>query len=160
GGPARLNGLDFADDPAGVEVRGVRFRALKVYESPARDEPISMPYFSLGGVSLCHSGDLGHALTAAEIEPIKNIDVFLAVTGGPPTVALADLKAAINLIQPRLVIPMHYQTGKVNLNLSPLDDFLAQMAGTPIVHHNSPTLGLSPGALPSQTTIVVLPSAR
>lgn len=160
GSPTRLNGLDFADDPGGIEARGVRFRALQVYESPARDEPVSMPYFTLGGVSLCHSGDLGHALTAAEIAPIQNVDVFLAVAGGPPTVALPDLKAAIDLIEPRVIVPMHYQTGKVNLNLRPIDDFLAMFDDTPIIHHNSPTLGLSPDALPSNTTIVVLPSAR
>lgn len=160
GHPTRLNGLDFADDPAGIHADGITFRAVKVYESPARDEPVSMPYFTLGGVSVCHSGDLGHALSPAEVAPIRGVDVFLAVAGGPPTVALPDLKAAIDAIQPRIVIPMHYQTGKVNLNLRPIDDLLALFAPAQIVRHDSPSLTISADSLPSETTILVLTAGR
>ena len=159
GDPVRLNGLDFADRPEGIEAHGVRFRAVQVWESPARDVPVSMPYFTLGGVSVCHSGDLGHSLTPAEAEAIQGVDVFLAVAGGPPTVPVPDLKAAIDLMRPRIVIPMHYQNGKSNLNLRPVDDLLALFDPAQIVHHASPTLEVSPETLPSGTQIVVMPSA-
>ncbi len=155
-----MNGLDFAHDPNGIEAQGIRFRAVPVWESPARDVPVSMPYFQMGGISVCHSGDLGHALSPEEAEPIRGVDVFLAVAGGPPTIPLPDLKAAIDLIQPRIVIPMHYQTGKVNLNLRPVADLLALFNPAQIVHHPTPTLEVSPDTLPSEMQIVVLPSAR
>ena len=160
GDPIRLNGLDFADDPAGAEALGIRFRAIRVWESPAREEPVTMTCFTMGGVSVCHSGDLGHALTEAEAAPVRGVDVFLAVAGGPPTVALPDLKAAIDLIRPKIVIPMHYQNGKVNLPLRPISDFLALFAPSQIVLHPSPTLEISADALPSETRVVVMPSAR
>ena len=160
GTPVRLNGLDFAHDPEGTEAHGVRFRAVQVWESAARDVPVSMPYFTLGGVSVCHSGDLGHALTPAEAEAIQGVDVFLAVAGGPPTVAVLDLKAAIDLIRPRIVIPMHYQNGKINLDLRPVDDLLALFDPARIVHHDSATLEVAPGTLPAETQVVVMPSAR
>ena len=160
GNPIRLNGLDFADSPDGVEARGVCFRSVRVWELPAREEPVTMTYFTLGGVSVCHSGDLGHALSEAEAAPIRAVDVFLAVAGGPPTVALPDLRAAIDLIRPKIVIPMHYQTGKVNLNLRPIDDLLALFEPSQIVHHPSPILEISTEALPPETQVIVLPSAR
>lgn len=160
GTPIRLNGLDFADTPEGAEAHGIRFRALQVWESPARDVPVSMPYFTLGGVSVCHSGDLGHALSPAEAAPIRDVDVFLAVAGGPPTVPIADMKAAIDLIRPRIVVPMHYQNGKINLDLRPVDDLLALFDPVQIVRHPSPTLELSPHTLPTERQVVVLPSAR
>lgn len=160
GSPIRLNGLDFADRPEGVEAHGIQFRAVQVWESPARDVPVSMPYFTLGGVSVCHSGDLGHALTPAEAAPIQSVDVFLAVAGGPPTVPVPDLKAAIDLIQPRIVIPMHYGNGRINLNLRPVDDLLALFDPAQVVRHPSPTLEVSPDALPLETRVMVLPSAR
>ena len=119
-----------------------------------------MTYFTMGGVSVCHSGDLGHALTEAEAEPIRGVDVFLAVAGGPPTVTLPDLKAAIDLIRPKIVIPMHYQTGKVNLNLRPVEDLLALFEPSQIVRSISPTLEISADELPAETRVVVLPSAR
>ena len=160
GDPIRLNGLDFIHAPEGVEAHGVRFRAVQVWESPARDVPVSMPYFTLGGVSVCHSGDLGHALTPAEADAIRNVDVFLAVAGGPPTVLVPELKAAIDMIHPRIVIPMHYQNGKINLNLRPVDDLLALFDPVQVVHHDSPTLEVFPDTLPSETQVIVLPSAR
>ena len=160
GNPVHLNGLDFAHEPGGVEAHGVRFRALPVWESPARDVPVSMPYFRLGGVSVCHSGDLGHALSPAEAAPVRGVDVFLAVAGGPPTIPVPDLKAAIDLIRPRIVIPMHFQNGKSNLNLRPVDDLLALFDPSQIIHHASPTLAVSPETLPSEMQVVVLPSAR
>ncbi len=175
GQPVHLNGLDFAGasqgveargveargvEARGVEARGVRFQAVPVWESPKRDVPVSMPYFSLGGITVCHSGDLGHALSAAEAAPIQGVDVFLAVAGGPPTVPLPDLKATIDLVKPRIVIPMHYQNGKVNLNLQPVDDFLALFSPSQIIYSPSPTLEVSPEALPKETQVVVLPSAR
>jgi len=160
GRPVRLNGLDFAGNPQGVEALGITFGALPVWESPRRDIPVSMPYFTMAGITVCHSGDLGHTLSVAEAAPIQGIDIFLAVAGGPPTLPVPDLKAAIDLIQPRIVIPMHYQTGKVNLNLRPVDDLLALFTPSQIVYHPTPTLEISPATLPSEMQIIVLPSAR
>ena len=160
GSPIRLNGLDFAHEPEGVEAHGVRFRAVQVWESPARNVPVSMPYFTLGGVSVCHSGDLGHALTPAEAEAIRDVDVFLAVAGGPPTIPVLDLKAAIDLIRPKIVIPMHYQNGKINLNLRPVEDLLDLYDPAQIVRHDSSTLEVSPETLRLGMQIFVLPSAR
>ena len=118
-----------------------------------------MPYFSLDSISVCHSGDLGHMLSLEEAAPVRGIDVFLAVAGGPPTVSLPDLKAAIKLIQPRLVIPMHYQNGKSNLPIQPLEEFLALFDPAQIDYHSAPTLTLCPDTLPAQMRIAVLPSA-
>lgn len=160
GSPVRLNGLDFADNPRGQEAQGMTFRAVRVWESPERKTPVSMPYFQMGGLTVCHSGDLGHALTAAEAAPLTGIDVFLAVAGGPPTATLPDMKAVIDLIQPRVVIPMHYQNGKVNLPLRPVDDFLALFEPSQVIRQDSPTLTLRAEDPPASLQVIVLPSAN
>lgn len=160
GSPLRLNGLDFAGDSCGQDAHGITFRAVRVWESPERKTPVSMPYFQIGGLTVCHSGDLGHALTAAEAAPLIRVDVFLAVAGGPPTASLPDMKAAVDLIQPRIVIPMHYQNGKVNLPLQPVDDFLALFEPSQIRRHDSPALTLRADDLPPSLQVIVLPSAN
>ena len=160
GSPIRLNGLDFADNSEGIEAHGIQFRAIQVWENEKRDVPVSMPYFTLGGLTICHSGDLGHALSAAEAAPIQGVDIFLAVAGGPPTVPIADMKAAIDLIQPRIVIPMHFGNEKINLNLRPVDDLLALFAPDQIIYHDSPTLTVSLDTLPESMRVIVLPPAR
>ena len=160
GSPVRLNGLDLAHDPEGRDAHGINFRAVQVWESPERMTPVSMPYFEMDGVSVCHSGDLGHALTAAEAAPLLGIDVFLAVAGGPPTVSLPDMKALIDLIQPKIVIPMHYQNGKVNLPLRPVDDFLTLFEPSEIVRNETPSRIVCAGSLPLSLQVIVLPSAN
>ena len=160
GDPVRLNGLDVAAATGGVTVQNVNFLAVQVWESPERKVPVSMPYFEVGGLSVCHSGDLGHALTPEEAAPLRGVDVFLAVAGGSPTVPLPELKSAIDLIQPRLVIPMHYQNGKSNLPILPVDEFAALFSPHQIVRHASPTLTLCPEDLPSKMQVIVLPSAN
>lgn len=160
GDPVRLNGLQVAAAPDGTTIQGVNFRAVQVWESAERIVPVSMLYFEIGGLSVCHSGDLGHALSPEEAAPLRGVDVFLAVAGGPPTVALPDLKVSIDLIQPRLVIPMHYQNGKSNLPILPVDEFLALFEPHQIVRHPSPTLTLRSEDLPSEMQVIVLPSAN
>jgi len=160
GSPVRLNGLDFAGDVNGSVAHGITFRAIQVWESPARKTPVSMPYFRVDGLTICHSGDLGHGLTADEAALLVGIDIFLAVAGGPPTIALPDLKALIALIKPKIVVPMHYQNGKSNLPLQPIADFLTLFEPTQIVRRDSPTLTVSVDALPEKTQVVVLPSAN
>ncbi len=159
GTPICLNGLDFAHVSEGVGAKGIRFRAVPVWESEAKDVPVSMPYFSVGGLRICHMGDLGHALPSEQAAPIAGCDVLLAVAGGPPTLSLPDLRDTIALIGPRLVIPMHYQTGRVNLPIAPLSDILAALDEFPMQRATSSTLTLSPSALPAQTTLLVLPPA-
>ena len=160
GNPVRLNGLDFADNPNGTDVQGIKLRAVRVWESAERKTPVSMPYFEVDGLSVCHSGDLGHALTAQEAAPLMGVDIFLAVAGGPPTVPLPEMKALIDFIQPKVVIPMHYQNGKINLPLQPIDDFLSLFEPSQIVRPESPTLALRAGDLPQELQVVVLPSAN
>lgn len=159
GTPVRLNGLDFADSPDGVDSHGIQFRAVRVWETPARDVPVSMPYFTMGGLRGCHMGDLGHRLTSREAAPVQGCDILLAVAGGPPTLALADLRDAITLLRPRVVIPMHYQTGKINLPLATIDSLIALMPETPVTYSSSPTITLTRETLPDETTFFVLPSA-
>lgn len=159
GTPLCLNALDFADDPAGVEAHGIVFRAVRVWESEARDVPVAMPYFSLGGLRVCHMGDLGHALSPEEAAPLAGCDVLLAVAGGPPTLSLPALRDTIALIGPRLVVPMHFGTGRTNLPLAPLPDILRALAPLPIRRHAESTVTLFPDTLPAQTTLLVLPPA-
>lgn len=160
GNPVRLNGLDLAGETDGVDAHGIIFRAIQVWESPERKTPVSMPYFEMDGVTICHSGDLGHVLTAAEAAPLMGIDVFLAVAGGPPTVSLPDMKATIDLIQPKIVIPMHYQNGKVNLPIQPIDDFLALFEPSQIVYNETPSRIVCADSLPLSLQVIVLPSAN
>jgi L-ascorbate metabolism protein UlaG (beta-lactamase superfamily) len=159
GSPRVINGRTMPDE--GVQVDGITFKAVKVWEDLARSRNLNgMIHYRLDGVWLCHMGDLGHPLTDSDLAPIRGVDVLLALAGGPPTIALDALTHAIARIGARLVIPMHYQTGKVRLNIQPLDAFLRLYPPELVERRDRASIAVTPATVPSSTRIVVLQHVR
>lgn len=160
GQPTVINGRHMLPD--GVTVDGIHFRSVLVWEDLARTRnPNGMIHYTVDGVSLAHMGDLGHPLNENEIAPLRGVDVLLAITGGVHTIAIDALWEAIQAIRPRLVVPMHYQTGKVRLNIKPIEEFLALTPeGWRTERRDTSTVELTPELLPAEPTILLLRSAR
>ncbi len=105
-------------------------------------------------IKVCHLGDLGHALSAAQIEEISDTDVLLIPVGGVSTIDAAGAVEMINVVQPKIVIPMHYKTAVTKLELDTLDKFLKEMGikeASPL-----PKLTVNKSVLPLETQVVVL----
>lgn len=66
---------------------------------------------SAGGVSVAHMGDLGHQLTAEQLEKLGNVDGILIPVGGTYTVDAEGAKQVCDAVNPKWVIPMHYRHG-------------------------------------------------
>ena len=81
--------------------------------------------FSAGGATVAHLGDLGHQLTAEQLEAIGAVDGVLAPIGGTYTVTAEGAKQVCNAIAPKWVVPMHYRHAPYDFPvLTGLDDFL------------------------------------
>ena len=78
-------------------------------------------------ISVCHLGDLGHALTAAQVEEIGNVDVLLLPVGGVSTIDAPVAAEVVRQLEPRVVVPMHYKTEALNWELAPVDRFLKEI---------------------------------
>ncbi len=141
-------------------LRGVEFESIEVYEDAETSGPNAMVKFELDGITVAHQGDLGHALDGDALEFLRGVDVLLALAGGSPTIGLDDLRNAIAATKPPIVIPMHYRTPKVNLDLLPVEAFLEACVGLEIVRANSTSLEVSRATLPESTRVVVLDHAR
>jgi L-ascorbate metabolism protein UlaG (beta-lactamase superfamily) len=105
-------------------------------------------------------GDLGHRLDPVGCQFLEDCDILLALAGGPPTIALPDLRELIKAVRPHLVIPMHYKTPKVNLNLLSLEEFLMTFTDFPIENVESSSLAVTRAILPKQVTLCTLQHAR
>ena len=157
-----LRGLEFP--PGGVEFGGVRFQATRVFESPERrpDEAVTILDFTLGGIRVLFLGDLGHPLDSNQLDRLRGCDLALVPAGGPPTLALEDLRDLLVDLQPRHVVPMHYLTPRVNLKLQPIDTFLELMRplGWPIRFAEGSSLVISPSAAGAEgTATAIAPTA-
>jgi L-ascorbate metabolism protein UlaG (beta-lactamase superfamily) len=148
--------------PEGADFRGIRFQAIHVFESPERlaDDEVTMVHFRSEGLHVAFLGDLGHPLSEAELAPLRGADIVLAAAGGKPTIDVADLAVLLDAIGPRIVIPMHFKTPKINLNIAPLEEFLAAIDNDPVVRSAGASLETARMSLPATRTIVVLEHAR
>jgi L-ascorbate metabolism protein UlaG (beta-lactamase superfamily) len=114
GSPTVINALELAQTTKTRTEKGVTFQAVEAMEALNHrfhdPDQNGMYKITLDGVSIGHMGDIGNALSQEQLEFFKYVHVFLALAGGHPTIELDELKTAIDAIQPKLVIPMHFRT--------------------------------------------------
>lgn len=81
--------------------------------------------FELDGISICHCGDLGCIPSDDVLDEIKGVDILLIPIGGYYTMELEEVMRLIDIIDPIVVIPMHYRIGGLKIDeISDLDPFL------------------------------------
>ena len=64
--------------------------------------------FEIEGYKIVHLGDTGCLLDERVLKPFVNCDILLAPINGFFTIGPKQLKALCDIINPRIVIPMHY----------------------------------------------------
>lgn len=79
------------------------------------------------GVTVCHLGDLGHALTQEQVEQLDGIDVLLIPVGGRTTLTGAKAAEVVAVLEPKVVIPMHYKIRGLEASLETANRFLKEM---------------------------------
>jgi len=108
----------------------------------------------IDGVTVCHLGDLGHVLTTEQVEAVADVDVLLLPVGGVSTINAATAAEVIRQIEPKAVIPMHYQTPVLKQELASVDSFLKEMG---IERPASQVkISFNPSSLPASTQVFLL----
>jgi L-ascorbate metabolism protein UlaG (beta-lactamase superfamily) len=71
-------------------------------------------------------GDLGHQLSAEQVEAIGKVDGILVPIGGTYTVDAAGAKQVCEALMPKWIVPMHYRHGAYGFPvLLSVEDFAA-----------------------------------
>ncbi len=113
--------------------------------------------FELDGMRVCHLGDLGQsALRDEQVAAIGRPDVLMVPVGGNFTIDAEAAAEVVRVLDPAIVVPMHYSSPSVGLPLAPVDDFLALMEGHELRRENAAELELE---RPGEGTTVVVPAA-
>jgi L-ascorbate metabolism protein UlaG (beta-lactamase superfamily) len=110
--------------------------------------------FDFDGLTVCHLGDLGHVLTQSQVEGLSGVNVLLIPVGGGSTITPAQAAEVVSLLEPNIVIPMHYQTAGLSRDLAPVTRFLKAMGV-----RQAPTeeaLRVRLGVMPEDTQVVLL----
>lgn len=160
GDPVLVEALDLARRELARDVGGVRFQATLAEEGKPgveQQDENAIYRFAVDGFSIGHMGDAGQPLSDRQVAFLRDVDVLLALAGGPPTIPLDALRQAVDAIAPKLVIPMHFRTLRLKLTgIAWLGEFLAHMQGLPVDFAFDETVVLDRGALPAETRVLVL----
>jgi L-ascorbate metabolism protein UlaG (beta-lactamase superfamily) len=110
--------------------------------------------FDFDGLTVAHLGDLDHVPTQSQIEALGSVDAALVPVGGGAGLNAAQAAEVISLIEPSIVVPMHYKTSAVSLKLDAVSKFLKEMGLGTLQPEAS--LKLTKSSLPSETRVVLL----
>ena len=75
-------------------------------------------------ISILHLGDLGHTLNSFHKQQLGSSDIMMVPVGGTYTIDAKTAKEVVDLLQPSIVIPMHFKTPWIQFPIRPVDDFL------------------------------------
>ncbi len=138
----------------GAFITGVRTSAGEP-ENGAEPPPENTAYvIEYDSASVCHLGDLSAIPSQPQVEALGTVDVLLVPIGGGKGLNAAQAAEIISLIEPSIVVPMHFRTSKTKLKLDPLSRFLKEMGlGKPPPEQS---LKVAKSSLPEETQVVVL----
>lgn len=111
--------------------------------------------FDYDGITVAHLGDIGSVPSQKQIEDLELVNILLVPVGGGTSLNAAGAVELVSMIEPNIVIPMHYQVPGLSVKLDPLDRFLKEMGVTDPKQEASLKVGGADG-LPEQTEVVLL----
>jgi len=143
--------------PGEYEISGVLIIGITTFhdgEKGSKRGKNTAYLMELDEISVCHLGDLGHVLTAEQVEELGDVDVLLLPTGGVSTINAPMAAEIVRQLEPRVVIPMHYQTEALNRRLEPVERFLKEIGVEQVTPQ--PKLSFTRSSLPASTQVFLL----
>jgi L-ascorbate metabolism protein UlaG (beta-lactamase superfamily) len=140
----------------GVFITGVQTNGFGKHSG---DEPRNTLYvFDYEGVTVAHLGDLRRVPSQTEIEALGNVHIALVPVGGGGGLNAAKAVEVVSLLEPGIVIPMHFGTPGIAIKLAPVSKFLKEMGLGNVAAQ--PSLKVTRSSIPEETRVVVLDHVR
>lgn len=152
-----LRGQPFVVKSAGeYDIKGVMVEGIASYhdDKDGKENGGNIIYrIEMDDISVVHLGDLGQVLDNAQLEKLAGTDILLIPVGGEYTLDAKKAVEVISQIEPRLVIPMHYKTKDLKIDIEGVDKFVKELGVTPTYEEK---LKISKKELPSEDMELVI----
>lgn len=144
------------DSPGEYEIGGVFITGIHMSPPKQKKEAVKNITFvyHIDDIILCHLGDLAHIPSQNQVEDLENVDVLMVPVGDGQALNAAQAAEVISLIEPYIVIPMHYNLPNLTIKLDNVDRFLKEMGITN--PETVETLKVTKSGLPQETQIILL----
>jgi L-ascorbate metabolism protein UlaG (beta-lactamase superfamily) len=116
--------------PGEYEVGGVFITGLQTngHSKENKNDPRNTLYvIDYNGVNVVHLGVIDRVPTQTEVEDLGSVHIALVPVGGGNGLNAAKAAEIVSLLEPNIVIPMHYSTPLSIGTLDPLNKFLKEM---------------------------------
>lgn len=106
--------------PGEYEVKDIPLNAYSA-KTTGKDEGENtlIFFFEIGGIKVCHLGELGHTLTSEMVNEIGDVDILIVKLGENSNLDSKKAMEIIEAIEPRVLIPMG--TGDLTKALKSID---------------------------------------
>jgi len=137
------------------EIGGVFITAVQTDGAKKKDKIRNTVYvFDYDGITVAHLGDMQQIPTQSEVELLGTVNVALVPVGGGNALNAAKAAEVVSMLEPNIVVPMHYATPDSKIKLDELNKFLKEMGLGK--QEPQPLLKVTRSNLPSETHVVVL----
>lgn len=152
-------------EPGDFDIDGLKFKGVRMDHDTNNGFRFGTNVawrWSMGGVDLLHLGGAAAPITREQNILLDRPDVmFVPVGGGPKNYDAAGAIAAIESLNPKLVIPTMFRAAAASdsCELEAVDAFLGQMGSTPVTRLDGTQLALSPSEFESDAMRIAVFSA-
>lgn len=109
----------------------------------------------MDGLDIVHLGDLGQSkLTEEQIAEIGQTDILLIPVGGIYTLDAEVASDIVSQLEPKIIIPMHYEIEGLKFELDGVEKFLKEMGAEGIV--SVPKFSITKDKLPEEPQVILL----
>jgi L-ascorbate metabolism protein UlaG (beta-lactamase superfamily) len=142
--------------PGEYEIGGVFILGIATFDETQETPRRNVVYvFDYNSLIVAHMGDLDHVPSQSMIDALGPVDIALIPVGGGKSLSSSQAAEVVSLLEPSIVVPMHYRTDVLqSVDLDPVDRFLKEMGINTIQEET--LLRVSSGSLPEQTQVVLL----
>lgn len=150
-------------EPGAYEFKGIKIQGISIAHDRKGGRQFGMNTawkWTQGGVNILHLGGAAAPISIEQKILMGRPDVlFIPVGGSAKAYNPQEAKQAIEVLNPKLIIPTHYRTQAADpaaCDIAPLDEFLSLMQGVTVRRSNNDSINIAPGKLPETGTIQVL----
>lgn len=148
------------EGPGEYEAKGVFVQGIDSWHDDAQGKERgknTIYNIEAEGIRFCHLGDFGQKeLTEDQLEKIGVVDVLMIPVGGNYTIDASQAAKIVGQLEPKLVIPMHYQLPKLTVKLDGVEVFLKAMGKNSVEPQDKITIKQSTLPKEGAMEIVVL----
>ncbi|MBI4121823.1 MAG: MBL fold metallo-hydrolase [Parcubacteria group bacterium] len=120
------------DIPGEYEVKGVFVYGIAWPRSKAKDDAKTMLYrVNIDDLSVGHIGMIDGVPEGSVLETLEGVDVLIISVGDDAVLSAKTAAEIVNIIEPRIVVPVNYHVSGVKAKLSGPEAFLKELGVKP-----------------------------